>query len=185
MLAMLIAGLASVGSTARADDFDRAGRVGLGGDFAGPAVTYWFSEGFAVDAGVRLSLDDLDNDDTKQYGANAGVRLTLTRKGPLRLDGIAGVNFSGTRTELTDSDGQQSTRYRTETTSLGLGLGVEYSFTELPDLSFGALVTGFSVRYIENERESLFDGQLVDGEFDSGVGLLTTPSISFGVRYYF
>jgi hypothetical protein len=165
-----------ISPAARADDLDRDGRFGLGADYGGPAVTYWLSNRFAIDAQVNYSVSDLNDDDSKSYGGQLSTRFVLKKKASLRFEGLLSASFDGYRNEHISTVGQPTyeSTYRRETTSLGLGLGAEYSFAELPDLSFGAFVTGVGLHYIENERIYTYELDGVEqpgqGSFDSGLG---------------
>jgi hypothetical protein len=68
--------------------------------------------------------------------------------------------------------------------SLNAGLGVEYSFAELPDLSFGVSFNGIGVGYRKTETEFVSSG-FPSRTTQETHYITSSPEGTFSVRYYF
>ncbi len=176
-----------------ADDYDRAGKLGIGAAvftsnaFTAPGLglRYWFTDRLGVDAGGYF-LTDNGGDFTNRRinGASTSLVVLLKKKGGLRLEGLFGPSYDYNNT-LTATP-TTATHDRLQTITVGIGLGAEYSFQELPDLGLAAAVTGLGASSNIHDVTQTTDGVLTkDVYHDTYMTYASHPEVSIVARYYF
>lgn len=143
------------------------GKWGIGAGYPGVGIRYWVTDGFGIDSHVGFSWDD---DGRNSVGIGGTGVWVLKKSENVRLLGLTGIDVWRFQSESTRGD-DTSTRY-----NLGLGVGVEYHFEEMPELSFGAFATGIG---IEHSRWT------VPGATSrTATRVATSPQVGVEVRYY-
>jgi hypothetical protein len=190
------------------DAYNRAGRWGIGlSSIGGIGGRYWFTNKVGVDAGALFSYSNgAVHSISRNYGATAQMVYLLAQKGGLRLEGLTGVIY---RYTSIDTNSDSSTFFGspsitahsvstgnsiTKETDAGVGLGVEYSFQELPDLSFGAFATGLGATFTTTDSSSQSTTTFSDGSAPNSFSspshsytrsFATNPLVGLTIRYYF
>jgi hypothetical protein len=174
---------------AQTDEYDRAGQFGVGvttrlGLSAGPGIRYWFTNKWAIDGGASFYYDANSQNQSHDYTLNGSLVYVLKQKRGLRLEGLLTGGYSHTTMSFDDDAFNYHSVDTITEPFAGIGLGVEYSFQELPDLGFGAFVTGIGVRWTSESSVASDDSSLVESHTQK-TSYYSSPDISLGVRYYF
>ena len=152
------------------DEISMKGKFGIGAGWPGVGVRYWLTDGFALDGSVGFTVA---NDENHSVGFGTTGAFVLRKKAHLRLLGLAGVTVDSYH-----SGGGDYTSDR-KVYNIGVGVGVEYSFQELPDLTFGAFATGIGYDYSTSEQK-----HGADTDTTTGWAVSTQPRVGIEIRYY-
>lgn len=168
-------------------DVDRTGRLGIGPTFSnwgsGPGLRYWITDRVGVDAGAYFDLESgRSGSDYDVWGGMGGLVLTIKKKGGLRFEGLLGVSYDREKS-VGENPGVRSEIHRKTVTVAG-GVGAEYSFRELPDLSLSAFFSGVGIEFSEEDRESIIL-DATSSSHDTYRSFNTSPQIGLSARYYF
>lgn len=149
---------------------DMAGQIGIGTDGDGVGIRYWLDEKLAADGNVSFYFDK----ENTEFGIGGGVAYVLKKMNNLRFLGLAGVELN--------IDNYESGTYKDEETSftVGCGLGVDFRFHEIPNLSIEAYVGRLGIHYSSTDITS--NGNTTS---DSYTAFATQPGVGLVVRYYF
>ncbi|MFH1368386.1 MAG: hypothetical protein ABII64_04585 [Elusimicrobiota bacterium] len=147
-----------------------AGKLGIGSSgttIPGIGLRYWISAKNAWDfnLGFRSAKDSSD------MGFGASFVNVMKQTSNLKYLWLAGLQYIGcsAKTAGVSSD--------TTDTILGFGLGVEYNFTELPDLSFNAFLTGIGIDMVNRPATAITPSS-------SETVFASDPKLGFAIRYY-
>jgi len=149
---------------------DMAGRVGIGGGLDGLGVRYWVNDQVGLDGTLGFAMGN----DESSFKLNLLGVFVITRTERLRFAGLGGFGISNW-----SDKGASGTSWTTDIT-LGGGVGVEYSFAELPQLTFGAFATGLSL----DIGTSGYTPNTGTGTSNSATTFRTSPGFWLNVRYY-
>ncbi len=128
----------------------------------GIGIRYWTSDTTAIDGNFGFSSAK----DTNQFAIGGSFNSIIKRSAYAKYMWLIGLEYMSSKlnADVTQSD-----------INIGLGLGVEYTFQELPELSFAAFLTGLGV---DMRNTSAF------GQSTSETLFATDPGLGFAVRYY-
>ena len=132
----------------------------------GIGVRYWFSDNMGLDA----NLGFLFGKDSNQFGLGATLPIVIRKTSNVRFLFLPGLQF------LSGSLKSNNVDYKMTDIIVGAGLGAEYFFTEAPELSINAFMTGFGVDIKNTSAGNDSTSETIFG---------TNAKLSFGVRYYF
>ncbi|MBI5554979.1 MAG: hypothetical protein HY920_03890 [Elusimicrobia bacterium] len=149
---------------------DMTGQLGIGTNGQGIGARYWLNDNMAVDGNLSFSFGE---DDT-EFGIGGGAAYVLKKTTYLRFLALAGIQL--------DIDNSEVGNYKTEQTSfnIGGGLGVNFRFQEIPNLSFEAYVSRLGLDIASTD--TTINGNATS---DSSTMFATQPGIGFAVKYYF
>ncbi|MDD5492814.1 MAG: hypothetical protein PHV60_09085 [bacterium] len=149
---------------------DMTGQLGIGTNGQGVGVRYWMNDDIALDGNLSFSFGE----DETLFGIGGGAAYVLKKMTYVRLLALAGLQL--------DFDNFESGNYkRDETTfNIGGGLGVDFRFQEIPNLSFEAYVSRLGIDIVSTDITN--NG---NDTSDSTTTFATKPGIGFVVRYYF
>ena len=170
---------------------DNAGKFGIGFHstfpFSGISGKYWTPtgigvQGFLVRAGFSLPIENLSGSLTTLGGR---YLHTIQRKSRVRLYLGGGASYTNATGKLELEDEEETTDGE------GFGLegvgGVEYSFSDLPNLGFAF---EFGIGFLrlsssEDEDEVELDLHFTEDEDEVELDLHFTTSGTVGIHYYF
>jgi hypothetical protein len=192
ILAGVLLGLGAVSHAAEnADPYDRAGRLGLGVSMqtstsVGPGLRYWFTNRVGADVGGSFQIERNGSEPHDNYVINGSLLYLIKQKGGLRFEGLFTAGYERDIEYFNDEEfGFQEVQTRKEP-FVGVGVGVEYAFQEIPDLSFGATLTGLGIRWISETTNSTFDdGIPFENSESKTIRYMSDPDVSLTLRYYF
>jgi len=149
---------------------DMTGQLGLGTNGQGVGVRYWLNDDLAVDGNLSFSFGE---DDT-QFGIGGGVAYALKKMTYIRLLALAGVQI--------DFDNFESGNFKDEETTINIGggLGADFRFQEIPNLSFEVYVARLGIDIVSTD--TTVNGNTTS---DSTTTFATKPGVGFVIRYYF
>ncbi len=152
------------------DSNDRAGQLGIGTNGQGIGVRYWLNDDTALDG----NLSFLFGEDDTEFGIGGGAAFALKKWTYLRLLVLAGIQI--------DFDNYEVGNFKQDITNvnIGGGLGVEFRFQEIPNLSFEAYVSRLGIDITNTDTSN--NGHDTS---DSTTTFATQPGIGIMVRYYF
>lgn len=149
---------------------DMTGQLGIGTNGQGIGARYWLNDDLALDGNLSFSFGE---DDT-EFGIGGGIAYVLKKMTYVRLLALAGLQL--------DFDNYESGNYKSEETifNIGAGLGVDFRFQEIPNLSFEAYVGRLGLDITSTDITN--NGNSTS---DSTTTFATKPGVGFVVRYYF
>ena len=153
------------------------GKMGIGAGTNGLGVRYWMSDKMGIDGNLGFSFGD-----NTKISLGGNLVSVIKEKKNLRFVWIAGLFLDTDSADSTPAAGVTATTSET-TINIGGGLGVEYSYEELPDLSFGAFLTGVGITICSTSTDVKGAGFSTSSS-DSTTTFATTAG-SLQVRYYF
>jgi hypothetical protein len=146
-------------------------------------LRYWLTNRLGVNAGGYFAFDKGRNvQSSRNWGADGALVVVLKQKGLLRLNGLVGASYD--RTRSTYESGSYRDEWIRKVATVGGGLGVEYSFQELPDLGFEAFFTGIGVDFVNEDRSTTSSGTTTT-ESDTYQTFSSSPRVGLNIRYYF
>ncbi|MDD5259430.1 MAG: hypothetical protein PHD29_05640 [bacterium] len=149
---------------------DMTGRLGIGTNGSGIGARYWLNDDMALDGNLSFSFGE---DDT-EFGIGGGIAYILKKMAYLRFLALAGIQI--------DFDNFESTNFKDEETTINIGggLGVDFRFQEIPNLSFEVYVSRLGIDIVSTD--TTVSGNTTS---DSTTTFATKPGVGFAVRYYF
>jgi hypothetical protein len=159
----------SPASPSRASSGDLEGKTAIGASgitaLPGFGLRYWTSDKSAIDANIGFS----SSKNNSQVGFGVSLDTIIKRTAYLKFMWFVGLQYIS-------AESKQFTPTVTQSDlNIGLGLGVEYSFQEIPELSFDAFLTGIGI----DMRNTSAAGTSV-----SDTLFATNPGLGFAIRYY-
>jgi hypothetical protein len=154
---------------------DMSGKLGIGAGDRGVGVRYWIDNKLGLDAELGFTFGD----NTSMIALTPKLLYTLRQTNNLRFMLLGGINLISNYSK-TSSGGREEETTITNT-SINGGIGLEYSFTELPEITFGAFATGISIE--TNSTKVVVTS--VRTTTDSNTSFGTNPAIGLNIRYYF
>ncbi len=146
------------------------GRLGIGTDGRGVGLRYWLSDTMAVDGNLGFSF----NSDEVTFGIGGNGVFVIKKYQYMRLLALAGIQL--------DFDNFDNDTFENDETNINIGggLGVEFFFQELPNLSFGA-----NLSHIGVDIDTVKTGPSGHTDSKTTTTFATNPLLSFSVKYYF
>jgi hypothetical protein len=173
---------------------EMAGRFGIGTDFRDIGFRYWMSEKTAAELKINFGISDYETDggsffqssegDGDSYGVGLYAVRVLAQKGGLRFVGSLGLQYDWSRSKREFPDIGETDESFFRSISLNGGLGAEYSFQELPDLSFGVFFGGVGIGYDKAEFETTSFG-VTEVSSTTSRYVNTSPRAGLLIQYYF
>jgi hypothetical protein len=149
---------------------DMTGRLGIGTNGQGIGARYWLNDDMALDGDLSFSFKENET----EFGIGGGVAFVLKKMAYLRFLALAGIQLDFDNTEIGSSTNDQTN------INIGAGLGVDFRFQEIPNLSFEAYVSRLGIDICSTEVTS--NGNTTS---DSTTTFGTNPGVGIAVRYYF
>jgi len=174
LLAVAVLAAPSFAAEKKKDD-GMAGKMGIGAGSNGLGVRYWLSDKMGIDGNLGFSFGD-----NTKLSIGGNLVSVLKEKKNLRFVWIAGLFLDTDSAEITA--GAVTTKTTETDLNIAGGIGVEYSFDELPDLSFGAFLTGVGINICSVSNDTTFAGTTVSSS-DSTTKFATTAG-NLQLRYY-
>lgn len=149
---------------------DMTGKLGIGTNGNGIGARYWLNDDMALDGNLSFSFGE----DETEFGIGGGIAYVLKKMTYVRLLALAGLQL--------DFDNFESGNFERDVTTfnIGGGLGVDFRFQEMPNLSFEAYVSRLGIDMVSTDTTN--NGNTTS---DSTTTFATKPGIGFVVRYYF
>jgi hypothetical protein len=174
---------------------EMAGRFGIGTDFRDIGLRYWMSERTAAELKINFGFNKFETNgasafqsaegDGDSYGVGLYAVRVLAHKGGLRFMGSLGFQYDWSRTKVDFPDAGETSDSFSRVMSLNGGVGAEYAFQELPDLSFGVFFGGVGIGYSKSETETTFSGGGADVSNTKSRYVNTSPRAGLLIQYYF
>jgi len=171
----------SISNESTATSGDLTGKTAIGGtgfgNMPGFGIRYWMSDQNAIDGNISFSSAK----DTSQMGLGGSYDTIIKRTTYLKFMWLIGLQYTSNSQTIATTVvipvapfvvAGTATQTQTDI-NIGAGLGVEYSFQEIPELSFDAFLTGVGI-----------DMRSFSGGGDSQTLFATNPGLGFAVRYY-
>ncbi len=149
---------------------DMTGRLGIGTNGQGIGVRYWLNDDLAVDGNLSFSFGE----DETQFGIGGGAAFVLKKMTYLRFLALAGVQLDFDNTEIGNFKNEEMN------VNIGGGLGVDFRFQEIPNLSFEVYVSRLGIDITSTDVTN--NGNTTS---DSTTTFATKPGVGIAVRYYF
>jgi len=167
------------------EPINRDGHWGLGANTGGLLARYWTSQSlaFQLSADFSWNKDGYYTGDQRNMGGSFGVIPALVTRGNVVLESPILAGYSGYRYK-SESDASRS-EHNIDTYSLKFGLGIEYHFDELPNLTFGGSLAALTFSYGEEENIRKTEGFPDEVSKDYPKNFSTFSSASVGLMYYF
>ncbi len=149
---------------------DMTGRLGIGTNGQGIGIRYWLNDDMALDGNLAFSFGE----DETEFGIGGGAAFVLKKMTYLRFLALAGVQL--------DFDNLETGNYKNDQTNINIGggLGVDFRFQEIPNLSFEAYVSRLGINITSTDITN--NGNTTS---DSTTAFATQPGVGIMVRYYF
>ena len=144
---------------------DLAGKTAIGAGGQGIGVRHWYSNTNGTDLNFGFSY-------LKDYSfieVGGAIVHILSRSKNLNFLSLFGITYTGT------NDNRAAVEIQSSALTFSVGIGVEYFFAELPNLSFSAFSTGINAGTEDTS---------IAGVSSTATRIATTPGLGLSIRYY-